>query len=131
MAQQPQGAAGNLTDDAATAVPVGYDPGKYPRPSVAADLVIFTVHQRDLLVLLVRRGTAPFQDMWALPGGFVRMHEPLDMAARRELAEETGLHGADVYLEQLYTFGAPDRDPRLRVISVAYFALIRNGVTRA
>lgn len=113
-----------------TGAPGGYDAGKYPRPSVAADLVIFTVHQRDLWALLVRRGVAPFQGMWALPGGFVRINEPLDMAARRELAEETGLTGDDVYLEQLYTFGAPDRDPRMRVISVAYFALIRNGVMR-
>lgn len=107
-----------------------YNVNKYPRPSVTVDLVIFTVQQRDLLVLLVRRGTAPFKDMWALPGGFLRLDEPLEEAARRELAEETGLEGEDVYLEQLYTFGAPDRDPRTRVITVAYFALIEDATGR-
>jgi 8-oxo-dGTP diphosphatase len=108
-----------------------YDPNRYQRPSVTVDLVIFTVYKRDLLVLLIRRGRPPFKDQWALPGGFVRIHEPLDETARRELVEETGLEGEDVYLEQLYTFGAPDRDPRTRVITVAYFALIRDGKSRA
>lgn len=112
------------------AQPPGYNIEKYPRPSVTVDLVIFTVHKRDLRVLLVRRGTPPFQDMWALPGGFLRLGEPLEEAARRELAEETGLEGEDVYLEQLYTFGAPERDPRTRVITIAYFALIEDATTR-
>ena len=95
-----------------------------PRPHalVTVDLAIFTVREDALQVLLVQRGAAPFKDRWALPGGFVREDEPLEQAALRELEEETGVR--DVYLEQLYTFGEPDRDPRGRVITVAYFALI-------
>ena len=95
-----------------------------PRPHalVTVDLVIFTVRDDALQVLLVQRGAAPFKDRWALPGGFVREDEPLERAALRELEEETGVR--DVYLEQLYTFGDPGRDPRGRVITVAYFALI-------
>jgi 8-oxo-dGTP diphosphatase len=112
------------------APPPTYNVSKYPRPSVTVDLVIFTVVKRDLQVLLVRRGTAPFKDMWALPGGFLHIDEPLEEAARRELAEETGLEGDDVYLEQLYTFGAPGRDPRTRVITIAYFALIEDASHR-
>ncbi len=80
----------------------------------------------ELRVLLVRRRGAPYQGCWAIPGGFVHMRESLDDAARRELEEETGLR--DVYLEQLYTFGSPDRDPRTRVISVAYYALLPGHV---
>ncbi len=93
------------------------------RPAVTVDVVIFTLQERDLHVLLLKRRYPPYQGVWAIPGGFVKLHEALEHAARRELEEETGLH--DVYLEQLYTFGAPDRDPRTRVISVAYFALVR------
>jgi 8-oxo-dGTP diphosphatase len=93
----------------------------YPRPSVTVDLVIFTIAENDLKVLLVRRGGEPFKGRWALPGGFVEIDESLESAAARELEEEVGVR--NVYLEQLYTFGAPDRDPRGRVISVAYFAL--------
>ena len=82
--------------------------------------------QPEVRVLLVRRRHRPYQGCWAIPGGFVRMDESLDGAARRELEEETGLR--DVYLEQLYTFGAPARDPRTRVISVAYYALLPGDV---
>lgn len=89
---------------------------------VTVDVVIFALRQRELQVLLIQRALAPFAGRWALPGGFVRQHESLEAAARRELEEETGMR--DVYLEQLYTFGDPDRDPRGRVITVAYYALL-------
>jgi 8-oxo-dGTP diphosphatase len=102
----------------------------YPRPSVTVDIVVFTVVDTDLKLLLVRRGVAPFEGRWALPGGFVRVEdgdsqgEDLEHAAYRELAEETGLPAGSVFLEQLYTFGRPGRDPRGRVITVAYYALV-------
>lgn len=92
---------------------------------MAVDLVIFTMALRrdsELQVLLIRRKYKTFQGFWALPGGFVGEDESLEAAASRELREETGVQ--DVYVEQLYTFGDPDRDPRGRVVSVAYFALI-------
>jgi 8-oxo-dGTP diphosphatase len=95
---------------------------EYPHPAVTTDIVIFTIRDKRLKVLLIRRGAAPFRGKWALPGGFVNIDEDLEDGARRELAEETGVSG--VFLEQLYTFGAPDRDPRERVITVAYYALI-------
>jgi 8-oxo-dGTP diphosphatase len=100
----------------------------YPRPSVTADVIIFTLRDESLQVLLIRRKYPPFQGMWAIPGGFVGIAESLDDAARRELEEETGVR--DVYLEQLYTFGKPDRDPRGRVITVAYFALVPAAAIR-
>jgi 8-oxo-dGTP diphosphatase len=97
---------------------------EYPRPALAVDCVVFGLDEADLKVLLIQRRLQPFQHAWALPGGFVRMDETLDEAARRELAEEAGV--TDVYLEQLYTFGAPlDRDPRERVVTVAYYALAK------
>jgi 8-oxo-dGTP diphosphatase len=105
-----------------------YDPSRYERPSVTVDVVIFSLIEDQLQVLLVRRKEWPFAGMWAIPGGFIRMTESLEEAAARELAEETGVH--DVYMEQLYTFGAPDRDPRTRVITVAYFALVPAGAVR-
>jgi 8-oxo-dGTP diphosphatase len=105
-----------------------YDPSRYERPSVTVDVVIFSLIEDQLQVLLVRRKQWPFAGMWAIPGGFIRMTESLEEAAARELAEETGVH--DVYMEQLYTFGAPDRDPRTRVITVAYFALVPAGAAR-
>ncbi|NVJ96879.1 MAG: NUDIX hydrolase [Alphaproteobacteria bacterium] len=94
---------------------------KYPHPAVTTDIVIFTVREGALNVLLIKRGGDPYVGSWALPGGFVRIDESLDECAKRELAEETGL--SDVYLEQLYSFGEPQRDPRERVISVAYYTL--------
>ncbi len=97
-------------------------PSDYPKPSVTVDVVIITLRGEELQVLLVKRDLAPYKGRWAIPGGFVHIDESLEAAARRELREETGV--ADVYLEQLYTFGDPGRDPRGRVISVAYIALV-------
>ncbi len=95
---------------------------KYPKPAVTVDCVIFGYAKNSLQVLLISRGVEPFKNTWALPGGFIKMDETLNEAAARELEEETGLK--HVYMEQLYTFGAVNRDPRERVVSVAYFALI-------
>ncbi len=96
---------------------------EYPRPSVSVDCVIFGWDDsKQLKVLLIQRARDPFAGYWALPGGFVDMEEDLEAAALRELEEETGVK--DVFIEQLYTFGAPGRDPRGRVISVAYYALV-------
>lgn len=95
---------------------------EYPRAALTVDCVVFGFDAEELKVLLIKRGIAPFKDKWALPGGFVRVEETVDEAARRELEEETGLH--DVFLEQLYTFGTVNRDPRERVVSVAYYALV-------
>lgn len=94
------------------------------RPAVAVDVAILTVRERRLEVLLVRRDHEPFAGQWALPGALVHADESLEDAARRKLAAVTGTHTADVYLEQLYTFGAPTRDPRMRVVTVVYYALI-------
>lgn len=94
----------------------------YPHPAVTTDVVLFTVREQQLMLLLIRRRGAPFAGCWALPGGFLDIGEDLEICAARELAEETGLR--DIYLEQLYTFGRPDRDPRERVISVTYYALV-------
>ena len=101
-----------------------YDVTKYERPSVTVDVVIFSILDEQLKVLLVKRKAWPYEGMWAIPGGFITMAETLEAAAYRELAEETNVTSEDVYLEQLYTFGEPDRDPRTRVITVAYFALV-------
>lgn len=103
--------------------PVPYDISKYQLPAVTVDVVIFSLINRTLHVLLVQRKRWPFEGRWAIPGGFIRLDESLAEAARRELEEETGVR--DVYLEQLYTFGDVQRDPRHRVISVAYIALVR------
>jgi 8-oxo-dGTP diphosphatase len=94
----------------------------YPRPALTVDIVIFTLLGNCLQILLIQRREDPYAGMWALPGGFVQMDESLEDAAARELEEETGLR--NVYLEQLYTYGDPQRDPRGRVITVAYFALV-------
>ncbi|CAM5609417.1 NUDIX hydrolase [Streptomyces narbonensis] len=111
-----------------------YDPSAYPPFAVTVDLVVLTVRRHALCTLIVKRGEAPFQGRWALPGGFVREGEDLGAAAARELVEETGLRAHDpgdpppvpgngAHLEQLATYGAPDRDPRMRVVSVAHLAL--------
>ena len=105
----------------------GYLPSPAERHTVSVDVVIFSLREGDLKVLLIRRAAPPFKGKWAIPGGFVRAHESLEEAALRELAEETGV--GDVYLEQLYTFGAPKRDPRGRIITVAYFALVVDDVS--
>lgn len=100
----------------------GYDPNAFERPSVTVDLILMSVIDGTPAVLLMRRDEAPFAGRWALPGGFVGIGESLDAAARRVLADKA--HMADAYVEQLYTFGAVERDPRMRIISVAYFALL-------
>jgi 8-oxo-dGTP diphosphatase len=109
-----------------------YRPERFPRPSVTVDIVALCIVDGELRVLLVRRGEHPFKGAWALPGGFVRVGdgqgdkgEDLDAAATRELSEETGLSPADVLLEQLGAYGCAERDPRMRVITIAYYALIR------
>lgn len=96
---------------------------EYPRPSVTVDNVIFTFDERLLKVLLIKRKSDPFRGEWALPGGFVNIDESLEEAARRELKEETGLKNA--YVEQFFTFGDVDRDPRGRVLSVGFYALVK------
>ncbi|MDF3056143.1 MAG: Bifunctional adenylyltransferase/Nudix hydrolase [Rariglobus sp.] len=96
---------------------------QHPHPAVTVDAVVFGFDDADLKLLLIQRKLAPFKGAWALPGGFVRLDENLEAAARRELMDETGI--TRLYLEQLYTFGEADRDPRERVISVAYYALVK------
>ena len=113
-----------------------YNPGGFPRPSVTVDIVVFTVvdvkgdnyrklSEKELCILLIRRAVHPFLGQWALPGGFVRPNETVGEAAKRELAEETGIQVG--YLEQLYTFSKPERDPRTWVISCAHIALINSN----
>lgn len=98
---------------------------EYPRPALAVDCVVFGIAAKRLELLLIERGIEPFRGSWALPGGFVRMGETLDEAAARELAEEAGVRVS--YLEQLYSFGRLDRDPRERVVSIAYYALVESA----
>lgn len=95
---------------------------EFPRAALTVDIVVFALDEDDLKVMLIERDLEPFEGQWALPGGFVRVDETLEDAARRELEEETGLKG--IFLEQLYTFGEIDRDPRERVVTVAYYALV-------
>lgn len=101
-----------------------YNPGNYKRPSVTADMLIFGMSGdlKGLKLLLIKRNNHPFIDCYALPGGFVNINESAYEAACRELEEETGLK--DIYMEQLYTMSQPDRDPRMRVIDIAYMTLI-------
>ena len=94
-----------------------------PKVTLTTDIAIFTIREERLEILLIRRGNSPFQGRWALPGGIVEEDEDLDVCARRELEEETGVTGLE--LEQFHTFGAPGRDPRGRYVTVAYLTLVR------
>ncbi|MGU3667709.1 NUDIX hydrolase [Methylobacterium sp. A49B] len=100
----------------------GYDPAAYERPTLAVDLVLLGIHEGRLAALLLRRSQQPQAGLWALPGGFAGIAETLDAAAERVLRDKAGIGRAR--LEQLYTFGAVDRDPRMRIVSVAYLALL-------
>jgi len=99
-----------------------YDPAAFPPLAVTVDLVLMTVREGRLAALLQRRSEDPYKGDWALPGGFVDAAEGLDAAAQRILADKAGLKGA--WLEQLYSFGDPARDPRMRIVTIAYFALL-------
>lgn len=101
------------------------DINKYPHPFVTVDVLIFTIEDKTLKLVLVKRNLEPFKGGWAIPGGFVRKNESVEEAAKRELFEETNIK--NIFLEQLYTFGDLHRDPRGRVISVAYYALIQKN----
>jgi 8-oxo-dGTP diphosphatase len=103
--------------------PPGYDPRAFPAVAVTVDMVVLTYADEKLRALLIERGAQPYQGSWALPGGFVHENETLDEAARRELTEETGVDVAP-YLRQFHTYGDPDRDPRLRVVTVVYLAVV-------
>ena len=105
--------------------PVGYDPSRFPAFGVTVDVVILTMSAAKLHVLLISRGEEPFKGMWAIPGGFKRPNETLDEAAKRELAEETGVDAARL-LTQFGAYGDPGRDPRLNVVTVAYLAVLRD-----
>ncbi|MEU9998006.1 NUDIX domain-containing protein [Streptomyces sp. NPDC050848] len=117
----------NPSPPASSSAPEDYDPHAFAPFAVTVDLAVFTVRAERLHVLLVERGQEPYEGAWALPGGFVLPRESAELAARRELAEETGLSEhtvAGLHLEQLRTYSEPDRDPRMRVVSVAFAALV-------
>jgi len=97
---------------------------KYERPAVTVDILLFSLRGQTPEILLIQRKNEPFKGKWAIPGGFIEIDESLEGAAVRELKEETNISISEEKLEQLYTFGKPDRDPRTRVITVAYFAII-------
>ena len=105
------------------AAPPDYDPSAFPPFAVTVDVIVLTIVEEQLQVLLIERGAAPYIGSWALPGGFVRDDESLDAAAARELTEETGVRAAK-HLEQFGSYGDPERDPRMRVVSVAYLAIL-------
>jgi 8-oxo-dGTP diphosphatase len=105
--------------------PAGYDPSQFPAFAVTVDVVILTMSEGLLHVLLVCRGEAPFEGMWAIPGGFKRPHETLDQAAKRELTDETGVDAARL-LTQFGAYGDPERDPRANVVTIAYLAVLRD-----
>jgi 8-oxo-dGTP diphosphatase len=106
-------------------MPDGYDPSRFPAFAVTVDVVVLTMSEGVLQVLLVCRGEAPFEGMWAIPGGFKRPTETLDDAAKRELVEETGVDAASL-LTQFGAYGDPERDPRMNVVTVAYLAVVRD-----
>jgi 8-oxo-dGTP diphosphatase len=114
------------TNDDELAFLASYDASRFPRPSVAVDVVLLTVRGGGIWTLLGHRDEHPDQGRWALPGSFLRIDESLDAAATRVLRTKAGLRG--VFTEQLYTFGSPKRDPRTRVISVAYYALVEPAI---
>ncbi len=105
--------------------PSGYDASRFPAFAVTVDIVILTMREGVLHVLLIRRGEAPHKGMWAIPGGFKRPDETLDLAARRELSEETGVD-VPTLLTQFGAYGDPGRDPRMNVVTVAYLAVLRD-----
>lgn len=102
-----------------------YNPDKYQKPSVTVDILIFRLVNDSVDILLIKRKKPPYKEFWAFPGGFININESLEDAAKRELLEETNVK--NVYLEQLYTFGDVERDPRMRVISVSYMALLNEN----
>ena len=102
-----------------------YDASRFPHPSLAVDVALLAADQSGLRAVLIQRNEHPDRGKWSLPGGFVGMRESLDEAASRVLSVKVGLSG--IFLEQLYTFGQPDRDPRTRIITVAYYALVDSG----
>ena len=107
-------------------VSADYDPSDFPPFAVTVDVVILTMSEGLLHVLLVCRGESPFEGMWAIPGGFKRPTETLDEAAKRELREETGVGVAAIPLTQFGSYGDPDRDPRMNVVTVGYLAVLRD-----
>jgi len=109
-------------------VPTDYDPSRFPAFAVTVDVVILTMSEGTLHVLLVRRGQAPFEGMWAIPGGFKRPNETLHEAAKRELVEETGVDAAAL-LTQFGAYGDPERDPRMNVVTIGYLAVVRDTGT--
>jgi 8-oxo-dGTP diphosphatase len=114
-----------MTKTGNAGTPPGYDPSQFPPFAVTVDIVILTMSESALHLLLVRRGEAPYEGMWAIPGGFKRPAETLDEAARRELVEETGVDVASL-LTQFGAYGDPGRDPRMNVVTVAYLAVLRD-----
>jgi 8-oxo-dGTP diphosphatase len=117
-----KGSRSNRPNDDEQAFLAAYDAAQFPHPSVAVDVALVTAHEGRLQAVLKQRTEHPAKSRWCLPGGFVQMEESLDAAAARVLKTKLGLSG--IFLEQLYTFGLPDRDPRTRVISIAYYALV-------
>jgi 8-oxo-dGTP diphosphatase len=101
-----------------------YDPNAFPPFAVTVDIVVFTLLDDRLQMVLIQRGGPPFEKVWALPGGFVHVDEDLETAVRRELLEETGVESGPAHLEQLGAYGTPERDPRMRVVTVAWWAIM-------